>query len=117
MNCGTQDENVPGSGTWRVATQGSSAPGDLVALLGAYALPSGNNVGRSCTGELDFDPYVVLIDGKGDAIWPAAPRDGCGRVRAEVTAAIAATHWTVTESKRAVLEAPASTPPAGSVKP
>jgi hypothetical protein len=110
IGCGMDVQDVPGDGTWQVATQ-TEADGDLDDLVAAYRMPAPTPPGNVCTTDMDLDPAIAFVDAGGTAIWPAPPRDAiCHHISTRVTAAMRALHWPVTKSQR-TSPAAAPTPP------
>jgi hypothetical protein len=97
--CGMAAGTAP-DGALRLSAVQQRATQDLEPLLVAYQSPMPSfAIGQGCTAELDTDPVIALVDARGDAIWPGAPRDACHHVSRSVQVALSSLKWTLTDSK------------------
>lgn len=88
-------ETVPGKGLWQTATL-QRADSDLGALVSALHQPSGTHQpGTACPMLAIIPPQVVLISATGQALIPQFPVSGCGLIKSQVLAALAALPWRV----------------------
>jgi len=88
-------ETVPGKGLWQTATL-QRADSDLGALVSALHQPSGTHQpGTACPMLAIIPPQVVLISATGQALVPQLPVSGCGLIKSQVLAALAALPWRV----------------------
>ncbi len=88
-------ETVPGKGLWQTATL-QRADSDLGALVSALHQPSGTHQpGTACPMLAIIPPQVVLISATGQALVPQFPVSGCGLIKSQVLAALAALPWRV----------------------
>jgi len=88
-------ETVPGKGRWQTATL-QRADSDLGALVSALHQPSGTHQpGTACPMLAIIPPQVVLISATGQALVPQLPVSGCGLIKSQVLAALAALPWRV----------------------
>lgn len=88
-------ETVPGKGLWETATL-QRADSDLGALISALHQPSGTHQpGTACPMLAIIPPQVVLISATGQALVPQFPVTGCGLIKSQVLAALAALPWRV----------------------
>lgn len=101
-----QDERIiPGEGRWLVAFE-QRADFGFDRLLTELRKPSGRPApGRprsslgGCTANLQFPPYVVLVDRSGRTVHPKVPSDDCGHYPG-TTAALAAMPWRTVKEVR-----------------
>ncbi len=78
---------VPGTGGWSVIVteRAGAAPGSPGARLVALLRRPSDPPKGLCPAIAVHPPYVLLVDAGGRALLPAAPTDGCGLPRREVT--------------------------------
>lgn len=99
ITCGLAEETGPDGKVHQLAVE-RRATADIEPLLVAYESPMpAFAVGGGCTAQLDTDPAIAFVDARGDAIWPAAPRDTCQHITVGVNAALTALKWTVVDRR------------------
>jgi len=93
IRCVQGYQMIPGKGEWQTATL-ERAVKNLAPLISALRTPSARPTpGTVCPAIAMVPPQVVLVDGTGNAVWPALPTTGCGLVQPRVLAALSALSW------------------------
>jgi hypothetical protein len=94
IRCVTGYQTIPGKGQWLTATL-ERADKNLAPLAAALQWPPKNAMSDMICPDFAIlpPPPFVLVNGDGKAIMPRLPLDGCGQVRLQVLAALAALTW------------------------
>jgi hypothetical protein len=108
LRCVSGYQTIPGKGQWQTATL-QRADKDLAALIAALRLPPLVRSPRMLCPEIAMvPPQIALINADGKALVPRLPTSGCGLIRSQVLAALAALHWqTVSVRLIAQMQTPA----------